>query len=226
MLVAALSLFHISCQFADIQVSNKRSINDLIQLISKAIVVDNDLASWAVNIPKSWNYKTSTVNRENWLDMSYGDRYHIYHSSWVACMWNSYRLCRTLVHCTIISAINELFTLIPSSSSELMTKCYSQLSQSEEALAGTVDDIRASVPYQLNLELPPQSFQRGDAYANAMVIPRPSTVFNLLLLLQAVTTSTDTSKLLGKWFPRTLTHIGTQLGVGHAIALGKTTGWL
>lgn len=208
-ILPASQLFYIIYKFSRIRAS--ATIQDFttsIDIISKAIGIENDLSSWASELPLAWRYSTVECKPE---DTFYGTCYHMYQNSWHACVWNYYRTCRILLHAVLLKTLNTLESTVfhPALASAYQL----QREESQSALSTMPSEIRASIPYQLGLLKTVNSDNSS--------IPKPSAVFSLLGLLQVFIASTDASLIAFDWMPKTLELIGHKFGIKQASITGS-----
>lgn len=211
-LVPASRLFRIICRFAQLHSSfTNKDVTNAVETISIAIGIDSDLSSWVSDLPPLWMYRTVTWDTTHDI---YGDCYHIYRSSWHACIWNYYRICRTLVHSALLHNLSTLASPVSLARPALVSAYCLQWAKSQTVLTKMPPDICASIPYQIGLH---ETEERGHAS-----IPKPSAVFSLLGLLQVFMSSTDTSLATYGWLSKTLELMGHKFGIGQALAMGRS----
>ncbi|KAH6964810.1 hypothetical protein EDB82DRAFT_511036 [Fusarium venenatum] len=76
------------------------------EVISKRLLpFDIMMGQWAEELPPIWEYKSYRSIGPNGVPSSrYDLQYDIYNDPWIACIWNSYRNARMLIHESIIVA--------------------------------------------------------------------------------------------------------------------------
>ena len=212
-LVPASRLFRIICGFAQLHASVTRNeVTNPVEIISTAIGIDNDLSSWVSDLPPLWRYRTFTWDTARYF---YGDYYHIYQSSWHACIWNYYRACRVLVHSILLHNLSTLALPVSLARPALVSAYCSQRAKSQTLLSRIPLDICASIPYQLGLH----EREKNDYLS----IPKPSGVFSLLGILQVLVSLVDASLGSNGWVSKTFELMGRELGIGQALAIGRTS---
>jgi len=212
-LVPASRLFRIICEFAQLHASVTRNeATNPVEIISTAIGIENDLSTWVSDLPPLWRYRTFMRETVHYI---YGDYYHIYQSSWHACIWNYYRACRILVHSILLHNLNTLASPVSLARPALVSAYCLQRAKSQTVLSRIPLDICASIPYQLGLH----DREKRDHPS----IPKPSGVFSLLGILQILVSSADASLRTHGWVSKTLEFMGHELGIGQALAIGRTS---
>ena len=212
-LVPASRLFRIICEFAQLQSSVRRNeVTGPVEIISAAIEIDNELSSWVSDLPPLWRYDSFTWGTANHFC---GDCYHIYRSSWHASVWNYYRTCHILVHSILEHNLSILASAMSSARPALVSAYCLQRAKSQTVLSRMPLDICASIPYHLGLYM-----REKTDYSS---IPKPSGVFSLLGILQVLVSSAYASLGSHDWLSKTLELMGCELGIGQALAIGRST---
>ncbi|KAM0407481.1 hypothetical protein ACHAPD_012151 [Fusarium lateritium] len=80
------------------------------EVISKRLLpFDIMMGQWAEELPPIWEYKSYRSIGPNGVPSSrYDLQYDIYNDPWIACIWNSYRNARMLIHESIISCVRRI----------------------------------------------------------------------------------------------------------------------
>jgi hypothetical protein len=210
-LLPASQLFRIVYECAQLRGSiSKNNTSSLIDITGTAIDLEGKLSLWASALPSSWTYRIVALNAE---DKVYGPYYCLYEGSWQASVWNYYRICRLLIHSTILHALDTIEPSVPPTNPALALKCRLQRTSSEAVLSSVPSDICASIPYQLGLN--------KTEMEDTLSIPKPSGVFGLFLLLQVLVGSTGISRSNDSWLSHTLQFMGNELGIKQALVIGK-----
>ncbi len=209
-LLPASRLLHIMCKFARFHASIERvEASHTVEMILAAIDIDNELSSWVSELPSTWSYdKARSASAETF----YGDSYHIYQSSWHACVWNYYRICRIILHTILLRSLDALASPVSSTHPALVSAYRVQRRESQAILATLPLDICATIPYQLGL---------NEIGARNQTAPKPSAVFSILGLLQVFVRSADAALASQSWLSKTFEYIGHQYGAQQALALRK-----
>ena len=212
-LLPASQLFRIVYKCAQLRDSDsKNETSSLIDIIGIAIDLEQKLSFWASALPSSWTYSIVTLNAE---DKVYGPYYCLYEGSWQASVWNYYRICRLLIHDTILHALDTIQPSVSPTNPTLAERCQVQRTSSEAALSSVTSEICASIPYQLGLN--------KTEMGSPLPIPKPSGVFGLFLLLRVLVASAGFYRSNETWISHTLQLLGHELGIRQALVVGK--GW-
>ncbi|EYB27155.1 hypothetical protein FG05_12602 [Fusarium graminearum] len=76
------------------------------EIISQSLMpFDRMMEQWADDLPPIWEYKSyRSIGPDGIPSSRYDLQYDIYNDPWIACIWNSYRNARLLIHESIIVA--------------------------------------------------------------------------------------------------------------------------
>jgi hypothetical protein len=208
-ILPASQLFHIIYKFSQLRAPVAvHDITTSIDIISKAIGIKNELSSWASELPSAWRYRTIESETE---DIFYGIYYHIYHSSWHACVWNYNRVCRVLLHAVLLNTLNMLESAVSLAGPALASAYQLQRAESQSALSIVSSEVHASIPYQLGL--------LDAVNSDSTLIPKPSAVFSLLAVLHVFISASEASIYTFDWMPKTLELIRQKFGIKQASIL-------
>jgi hypothetical protein len=131
-----------------------RHIVEPCEIIRTALNIDAELVSLLISVPPLWGYTTVKVPMIDGKPITqavWGDRYHIYHSISASSMWNSYRSARVIIQELIIDTVRDLES---SGNNDVGSPQRNSLSsQARQTALQLVEDICASVPYNLGMEI-------------------------------------------------------------------------
>jgi hypothetical protein len=196
----------------DLHVSiTEKDVTDPVQLVALAMRLDGDLSLWVSEVPLIWRHRTITRMT---TPKFYGDYCHSYQSCWIASVWNYYRLCRILVQKVVLQNLDVLFGPVSSTDPALASKCWIQHEKSRIRLSQFLDEIRASIPYQLGLD----ETQNTDS----TLVPRSSGVISFLGLLQGLVTAMERSDMWQDWLLSTCEFIGGEIGIRQAWVMARS----
>ncbi|OQE41193.1 hypothetical protein PENCOP_c005G05795 [Penicillium coprophilum] len=128
------------------------SITQPSEIIRRTMSLDTDLMSILLTASPSWGYKTikvPLVDGEPVTRTVWGDVYHVYRNLSVSGVWNNARSARLLIHEMLLGAVKSLEHSSPGSSGLLQQ----QLIASQSIAHQLVDDICASVPFHLGMDM-------------------------------------------------------------------------
>lgn len=135
----------------------------ILDIMTKAVDVDQQLTSWAFSVPLNWIPVPASSVPESIRDAGvYRDRCDCYLDMWVASTWNSYRDCRIVVQAVLLGCISMLPDEVPPDSAQ----------RALTTIQSLVDDICASVPFYLGSQKEPARFNTGSVeYPHAAARP-------------------------------------------------------
>lgn len=119
---------------------------DVAPLITQAVRLDADLASWALSLGPSWQYKIANTSQSPVGDMPFSphdDEYHIYPNQRAVTLWNHYRLARLTLH----ELIQPIYLSISMRQDTAWPEAQKTMAQSTAVSEELVRNICASVPY-------------------------------------------------------------------------------
>lgn len=124
------------------------------EIIRTALNIDAELVSLLISIPPLWGYATVKVPMIDGKPITqavWGDSYHVYHSISASSMWNNYRSARIIIQELIIDTVRDLED---SGNNHVGSPQRNNLtSQARQTALQLVEDICASVPYNLGIEI-------------------------------------------------------------------------
>ncbi|KAL2803352.1 hypothetical protein BJX63DRAFT_437005 [Aspergillus granulosus] len=122
---------------------------NIAPLITKALRLDADLASWAVSLEPAWRYtivQHPPSHSHNRLPLTLHDtEYHTYPNISAAALWNHYRYARIVLHEMLLSLVSSVTNDIPEE--EMPPETQQILLQSSSLTQQLVKDVCASVPF-------------------------------------------------------------------------------
>ena len=108
------------------------------------------MRSWAESVPESWNYHAASgfdcppgLHREAFI---YQERVDVYEDHTFVNVWNSYRSNRIMVLSITLKCISRLWSSVGDAP-------FQEGSDALQAIQELIDDICASVPYQLGTKI-------------------------------------------------------------------------
>jgi hypothetical protein len=117
------------------------------QLISAARLLDRELSDWASNVPISWKYSTATYLHPSSHSGFISQHLHRYVNSYIARVWNLFRVSRLIVQSIILRGISWLGGSLPTDPKGL------DIVNIERNVRELVNDICASVSFLLGHDL-------------------------------------------------------------------------
>jgi hypothetical protein len=125
------------------------SEHEIAALASRARTLEQQISEWRNTLPLIWLYSTAA----NVTESSGGsgaefvlEKIHRYHDFYTARVWNFYRVSRLIVQSVLIRALS-------SSSDPTDPNKHGEIEKIEEQSADLIDQICASVPFLLGLDL-------------------------------------------------------------------------
>lgn len=188
--------------------SSFNDYSDPESIISTAYQLECDLATWSKTCPLEFVYQN--INLTERVDEVFSDHYHIYTNIWVATTWNHYRCARLLVNEIILDQLCHVYEIDPLSPLFATYPHFSecQILESNSNLIHLCEDICASVPYYLGVNLDGEIRQLPKAmYANLLIWP-----------LYAAGATGRVSELMINWVAGRLDWIGGVMGIRQAAA--------
>ena len=196
----AADLAHIVLRFTNVYASVQSKLQTDFKVIAhEALLLDEDLEKWKMQLPESWGYKLEQHSDETAL--MYRGVSHRYRDFWTARIYCHYRWCRILV--------NELLlTHLGSSGNEDNL----QRTRSLDVISMQAADICSSVSIQFD-----KSTLMEEATRNG--VPAVSGCFLPLFPLAIAGSAIGVPNELHNWVVSMLEFIGHGKGVNQALAL-------
>lgn len=175
----------------------KGHVSHPADILETASQCDEDLKNWELNLSEIWKFEM--VYSTNIEEGVFGDKYHVYKTSWGARMWSYYRWARIIVNERIIKHLCG------------GDEATNQYKISMQVIADMANDICYSITFQL--------FPRTVSEANTLFAPYMTGVFLLLFPLAVAGGVVGVPRSLHLYVIRILTKIGNSMGVHHALDL-------
>ncbi|UPK90449.1 hypothetical protein LCI18_001384 [Fusarium solani-melongenae] len=186
-----------------------QDIKDPETVAERLLPIDNMLNEWARSLPPSWSYKSyRSIGPGGTPSSGYDQQYDMYYDPWVACVWNSYRNIRLLIHESIITATLKYGT----------EDQKANLQSSGKVLIDMANSICHSVAYHLG-------HQPGDREAGGVrqfTYPDDVAIPGGWLLLWPLFFSAmlrTTPKEQRQWVAKTIRQMGLQMGLRLAMSM-------
>ncbi len=128
------------CTFRHVVIFKK--LTDLHEILGQALDLDTQLFNITHPSPPGWEYETVLTDIES--RFVWRGKYHVYHDTWVAQMWNAVRTMRILLNGIIRSNLLAGLLQTPPVFEEPLY--YAQLQASTKLLYEQQEDILCSVP--------------------------------------------------------------------------------
>ncbi|KAK9428527.1 hypothetical protein V1505DRAFT_214527 [Lipomyces doorenjongii] len=176
-----------------------QSFADSNAIVERALDIENDLKTWAMELPESWAFKTAPYSGE--VERFTGCMEHDYPNRFIANIWSWYRAVRMLV--------NDL--LVEHLPSRICTAFEYELSLADSlsTLSQLSTEICSSASYFL------QFFDRNTSTFHI------HGAFTLLWPLKVVGSSRGSSEVLYLWAVSTLQNIWQDLGIKMALEMAN-----
>ncbi|KAM0511383.1 hypothetical protein ACHAPE_009898 [Trichoderma viride] len=204
------------------------------EIIRKALKIDADLVSLMISVPPSWEYATVNVpmlDGKPIVQGFWGDNYHIYHSISASTIWNNYRSARIIIQELIIDTIKDL-ELLTNDNIGSPQRSY-LVNQARQTVLQMVEDICASVPYILGMEMEDSGHLKvcglGASIAHEVDTGVTLSSFQItgaggltvMWPLLVAANSGVAGNELRKWITACLDKIGHSMGINQALAMSK-----
>ncbi|KAK1238153.1 hypothetical protein MKX08_002732 [Trichoderma sp. CBMAI-0020] len=202
------------------------------EIIRTALKIDADLVSLMISVPLSWGYTTFNVPMRDGNPITkgfWGDTYHIYHGISASTIWNNYRSARIIIQELIIDTIKDLEALTNIGSPQRNYLA----NQARQTVVQLVEDICASVPYILGMEIEDSRHLKvselGASIVHGVDVRTALSSFQITgaggltimwPLLIAANSEVACSDLR-KWITACLDKIGHSMGINQALAMSK-----
>lgn len=187
-----------------------------------------------ISVPPSWGYTTFNVPMQDGKPITqgfWGDSYHIYHSISASTIWNNYRSARIITQELIIDTIKDLEALTNDNISSPQRNFLAN--QARQTVLQLVEDICASVPYILGMEIEVPEHLKVSSLGASIVHGADmrtnlssfqitgagglTIMWPLLVAANSGVTCSD----LRKWITACLDKIGHSMGINQALAMSK-----
>ncbi|PON22883.1 hypothetical protein TGAM01_v208138 [Trichoderma gamsii] len=204
------------------------------EIIRKALKIDADLVSLMISVPPLWEYATVNVpilDGKPIVQGFWGDNYHIYHTISSSTIWNNYRSARIIIQELIIETIRDLDTL---TNDDIGSPQRSYLvNQTRQTVLQMVEDICASVPYILGMEIEDSGHLKvsalGASIAHGVNMKAALSSFQVtgaggLTIMWPLLVAADSvvaGSELRIWITACLDKIGHSMGINQALAMSK-----
>lgn len=185
---------------------------DVIQAISDAMGMEEELSAWPNTLPTTWKPVTISYTEDN----THGKEHIVYNASWHAYIWSFHRICRILLHNILLRHLDALALSMSTAHPALILAYEEQRRVSQDVLTSTWRALQASVPFMLGLH---GSINRQNATRS-----QHSTVFGLVAVLQVLISLTNIPLGDKYWLSKTLLFIGENIGVRQALVLKQLIG--
>lgn len=184
-----------------------QNIKDPAVVASRLLPIDDMLQTWEATLPPSWRYKSyRSIRSCSATSSSYDTQYDVYPEAWIACVWNSYRNVRLLIHESIVVATLRHGTAAQKAN----------LQASVEVLAAMANGICHSVAYHLG-----HGRRAGDKKLELQDgVPAPGG-FLLLWPLFFSGMLRTTPRGQREWVAKTIRQIGVQMGLRLAVTMAR-----
>lgn len=211
-----------------------RHIVEPTEIIRTALIIDAELVSLMISVPPLWRYATLNVpmlNGKPTTQAFWGDTYHIYHSISASSVWNNYRSARIIIQELIIDTIHDLETLENDSIGSPQRNHL--MNQARQTVLQLVEDICASVPYNLGMEIEDLGHLKvsapGATIAHGIDMRATLSSFQIsgaggltiMWPLLVAANSGVTCSDLRKWITNCLDKIGHSMGINQALAMSR-----
>ncbi|KAG5661809.1 hypothetical protein KAF25_004048 [Fusarium avenaceum] len=188
-----------------------QSITDPAVIAARLLPIDSMFEDWAQNLPLSWEFRSYRSFGPNGVPSSrYDLQCDVYSDPWIACVWNSYRNVRLLIHESIIIATLKNGTEEQKGS----------LQSSVKVLRTMADDVCHSAAYHLGYR--PRDDISGSPMPTIPVADSPCPGGFLLLwplFFAAIQRTTTVDQR--EWVGRTLRQIGVQMGLQLGVTMAN-----
>ncbi|PTB34956.1 hypothetical protein M441DRAFT_32368 [Trichoderma asperellum CBS 433.97] len=211
-----------------------RHIVEPKEIIGTALKIDAELVSLMISVPPLWRYDTVKVPMLDGKPITqafWGNSYHIYHSIYASSMWNNYRSARIIIQELIINAVKDLESI---TNDNIGYPQRSNLTnQARQTCLQLVEDICASVPYNLGMEIEDSghlgSSAPGASVGHGLDIGATLSSFQItgaggLTIMWPLLVAGNSPIACGdlrKWIAICLDKIGHSMGINQALAMSK-----
>ncbi|KAF3005761.1 hypothetical protein E8E13_007015 [Curvularia kusanoi] len=209
--------------------------SDPLDLINRAIDLDQELDSVTTSMPKIWQFETICLEGPH--EHVYGSLYHKYMDPWIAQMWNNVRLCRIHLYRVIRKQIQKAHTSSPPLLSP--EEARTQRSAADRVIRSCTAEVCASVPQFTGMVAFPKwpipkkgklsggSQRKTAAPARRRVHPpgtfldsaRPTGMQHLICPLYAAGSSESSSATMRQYAIDMLYYIALRVGTRQAVVL-------
>ena len=207
----AWGLASIVSQFIDLRAAIEN--NELLYPSSTFSVtagLEAELAKWVEELPAEWAFTTTISTAES--EIIFESQFHVYHSLWVAILWNHHRSIHILVNELLLGHLDLLSSPPLDGKSEISQK--KKQRQSKDIVSRLATDICYSIPFQFN--------RSGMAENNnTELTPTVTGAFTILWPLIIAASTSGASDTLYSWTRSLLQSIGSKKGIRLALFLTK-----
>ncbi|RSM10761.1 hypothetical protein CEP52_003407 [Fusarium oligoseptatum] len=186
-----------------------RDIKDPDTVAARLLPIDDMLNEWAQSLPPSWSYKSyRSLGPGGTPSSGYDQQYDMYYDPWVACVWNSYRNIRLLIHESIIAAALKYGTEQQKAS----------LQSSGKVLVDMANGICHSAAYHLGHQPGDREAGGVKKFTHSDDVPSPGGWLLLWPLFFSAMLRT-TPKEQRQWVAKTIRQMGLQMGLRLAMSM-------
>jgi hypothetical protein len=188
-----------------------QDIRDPAIVAARLLPIDEILEKWAQTLPPSWTYKSyRSIGPYGVPSSGYDVQYDMYPDPWIACVWNSYRNVRLLIHESIMAATLKYGT----------EEQKANLQSSAKVLVDMANGISHSAAYHLGYQR--RDGDAGDARKLGLAdnVPTPGG-FLLLWPLFFSGMLRTTPKEQRQWVAKTIRRMGVQMGLQLAMSMAE-----
>ncbi|KAF3072612.1 hypothetical protein CFAM422_005318 [Trichoderma lentiforme] len=215
----------------------KKHIVGPTEIIRTALKLDAELVSLMIGVPPSWRYTIVNIPVFEGKPITkavWGDSYHIYQSIPASSMWNNYRSIRIIIQELIIDTLKGLEN---SENDDIgLSQRSSLASQASQTALQLVEDICASVPYNLDIGIEDDTRLKDSALkaTHTSTCHRMDVVgtlspfqasgaggLTIMWPLLVAANSGFACDNLRKWIANCLDKIGHSMGINQALAMSK-----
>jgi hypothetical protein len=190
-------LMEIMTRLANIQASiTSRTLLNATRMIPILLQIEEDLETWACNLPSSWRYQILSCPPRNDFYTVY---YHTYPGYSIGAAWNHYRISRCIVNDLLVTSLDSSKHLTISE----------RRNQAKRKIVMLCTDICLSTPY----------FLRQMDYSS---FPKPTVGSNdVMWALSVCANMRCVPEERRLWAVTQLERIGHEMGVHQALQLAK-----
>ncbi|KAH7137438.1 hypothetical protein B0J13DRAFT_559658 [Dactylonectria estremocensis] len=189
-----------------------QDIRDPAIVAARLLPIDELFESWAQTLPPSWTYKSYRYIGPNGVPSSrYDLQYDTYPDTWVACLWNSYRNVRLLIHESIMAATLKYGT----------DEQKANLHRSAKVLVNMANGICHSAAYLLGYRRHDGNAEDARKFEGLENVPTPGGGFLLLWPLFFSGMLRTTPKEQRQWVAKKIHRMAVQMGLQLAMSMAK-----
>jgi hypothetical protein len=171
------------------------------------------LEDWVQTLPSTWSYKSyrSLRNHGELISGEYEAQFDVYQDPWIACLWNSYRNVRLLIHESIIVATLKYGTLHEKS----------RLEHSTQVLEEMANEVSHSTIYHLGRSHWDGGVSRSAKDLSSVDNTSMPGGYLLVWPLFFSAMLRTSSKEQRQWVAKIFHQVGTQMGLRLAISMAE-----